>query len=121
MTGFQCNMQGASGNKALGKPQLPRYCGADPAKGKVADPSNCTYGAKSPMWWLQAERNNVSSLTPYVPNSQFNIIFCRSCRCSMMEWMRQRTMIDTISRMAPKPIFSGILQRQPTHLLLRPY
>jgi len=59
MTGFQCNMQGATGNKALGKPQIPRYCGADPAKGKVADPSNCTYGAKAPMWWLQAERNNM--------------------------------------------------------------
>lgn len=59
MTGFQCNMKGATGTKALGKPKLPRYCGADPAKGKVAAPNNCTYGAKSPMWWLQAEGNNM--------------------------------------------------------------
>ncbi|KAF8337592.1 uncharacterized protein EI90DRAFT_3256312 [Cantharellus anzutake] len=37
----------------------PRYCGADSAKNKPAVPSNCTYGAKSPMWWFQAEGNNM--------------------------------------------------------------
>jgi len=49
MTGVQCNMQGATGTKGLGTPQVPTYCPT----------GNCTTGAKSPMWWLQAEGNNM--------------------------------------------------------------
>jgi hypothetical protein len=34
-------------------------CGAEQANNFVGDPSNCTYGAKQPIYWLQKERNNV--------------------------------------------------------------
>jgi len=34
-------------------------CGAEPEKGLAARPSNCTQGAKSPLFWLQKERNNM--------------------------------------------------------------
>ena len=61
MNGFQCNITGSVSEVALAEPQLPRRCGADPANGKQeAAPGNCTYGAKQPFYWFQAERNNVS-------------------------------------------------------------
>jgi hypothetical protein len=36
-----------------------RSCGAELDKGLPARPWNCTYGAKSPLCWLQEEGNNV--------------------------------------------------------------
>lgn len=61
MTGFKCNVTGSTSNVPLAKPQVPRRCGADPANGVMkATPGNCTYGAKNPFYWFQAERNNVS-------------------------------------------------------------
>lgn len=60
MTGFKCNVTGSTSNVPLAKPQVPRRCGADPDFGKPeASPGNCTYGAKQPFYWFQAERNNV--------------------------------------------------------------
>ena len=60
MTGFKCNVTGSTSNVPLAKPQIPRRCGADPDNGKPnAAPGNCTYGAKQPFYWFQAERNNV--------------------------------------------------------------
>ncbi|KAI0806134.1 hypothetical protein BC629DRAFT_1485399 [Irpex lacteus] len=60
MNGFKCNITGATSNTPIAKPQLARRCGADPQNGKPeASPGNCTYGAKSPFYWLQAERNNM--------------------------------------------------------------
>ena len=60
MTGFKCNVTGSTSNVALAKAQVPRRCGADPEHGKPdADLGNCTYGAKQPFYWFQAERNNV--------------------------------------------------------------
>ncbi|KAI0663764.1 hypothetical protein C8Q70DRAFT_952431 [Cubamyces menziesii] len=60
MTGFKCNVTGSTSNVPLAKPQIPRRCGADPDNGKPnAAPGNCTYGAKQPFYWFQAERNNM--------------------------------------------------------------
>lgn len=60
MNGFKCNVTGSTSEVPIAKPQLARRCGADPANGvSEATPGNCTYGAKQPFYWLQAERNNV--------------------------------------------------------------
>ncbi|KAI9066335.1 hypothetical protein FKP32DRAFT_1674072 [Trametes sanguinea] len=60
MTGFKCNVTGSTSNVPLAKPQVPRRCGADPDNGKPnAAPGNCTYGAKQPFYWFQAEQNNM--------------------------------------------------------------
>ncbi|KII89670.1 hypothetical protein PLICRDRAFT_108010 [Plicaturopsis crispa FD-325 SS-3] len=61
MNGFHCGVTNAKADApALMKPQLARRCGADPANGvQQATPSNCTQGAKQPLYWHQAERNNM--------------------------------------------------------------
>src|SRR6266851_6426476 len=81
MNGFQCNFTGATSTKQLAKPNVARRCvaasilsspqhshgslsstrscGAEPDKGLPARPWNCTYGAKSPLYWLQQEGNNM--------------------------------------------------------------
>ncbi|KAI0709939.1 hypothetical protein C8Q76DRAFT_85190 [Earliella scabrosa] len=60
MNGFKCNVTGSTSDVALAKPQVPRRCGEDPDYGKPdAAPGNCTYGAKQPFYWFQAERNNM--------------------------------------------------------------
>ena len=79
MNGFQCDVTGARIDApALSKPKvarrldifnllnfcqqysLYRRCGADPEHGvPYATPSNCTKGAKQPLYWFQKERNNV--------------------------------------------------------------
>ncbi|KAJ3899590.1 hypothetical protein F5879DRAFT_502159 [Lentinula edodes] len=60
MTSFQCNITGATSTVPLAKPQVPRRCGADPEFGKeLASLSNCTYGAKQPLYWFQAENNTM--------------------------------------------------------------
>ena len=41
-----------------------RRCGNDSSTGLVANPGNCTIGPKYPMYWLQAEGNNVR-LSPF--------------------------------------------------------
>ncbi|EIN04021.1 hypothetical protein PUNSTDRAFT_146766 [Punctularia strigosozonata HHB-11173 SS5] len=60
MNGFKCNVTNATSNVALATPQIPRRCGADP-ENNVPNPTpgNCTYGAKQPFYWFQAERNNM--------------------------------------------------------------
>ena len=76
MTGFKCNVTGSTSNVPLAKAQLPRRCGADPANGVTsATPGNCTYGAKSPFYWFQAERNNVSG-PPTHHETQFGSNHC---------------------------------------------
>ena len=77
MTGFQCNFTGATSTTPLPPGQLPRRCvlacssrkgvrltslhrcGYDPIWDTPADPSNCTYGPKLPMYWYQFEGNNM--------------------------------------------------------------
>ena len=61
MNAFKCKVTGDVGTQPLGKPALPRRCGADPSNGRPdATPGNCTVGAKWPMYWYQKEGNNVS-------------------------------------------------------------
>ncbi|KAE9388288.1 hypothetical protein BT96DRAFT_927191 [Gymnopus androsaceus JB14] len=77
MTGFQCNITGATSDVPLAKPQVPRRCGADPDNGKqLATLSNCTYGAKQPFYWLQAENNTMfeGSHAPPFYNDLYNFI-----------------------------------------------
>ncbi|KZT20429.1 hypothetical protein NEOLEDRAFT_1140693 [Neolentinus lepideus HHB14362 ss-1] len=60
MNGFKCTVAHPTSVVPLAKPEVARRCGADPANGKPhADPSNCTYGAKQPLYWIQKERNNM--------------------------------------------------------------
>ncbi|KAJ3019167.1 hypothetical protein NUW54_g155 [Trametes sanguinea] len=60
MNGFKCKVTGDVGTQPLGKPAVPRRCGADPDHGKPdATPGNCTIGAKTPMYWYQREGNNM--------------------------------------------------------------
>ena len=65
MNAYQCNITGATGKHPIAKGQVPRRCGANnqPELVKAADPTNCTYGAKQPLWWDQKERNIVSSFS----------------------------------------------------------
>ncbi|KAI0792777.1 hypothetical protein C8Q75DRAFT_804492 [Abortiporus biennis] len=67
MTGFKCNVTESTSTVPLAKAQVPRRCGADPDHNVMeADPGNCTYGAKQPFYWFQAERNNMFEDT-YAP------------------------------------------------------
>ncbi|KAF9511918.1 hypothetical protein BS47DRAFT_1119465 [Hydnum rufescens UP504] len=74
MTTFQCNFPGATSTVPVAQGKVPRRCGADPIRGKLtADLSNCTTGAKLPMYWLQAEGNNMfeDPMTPPVYNDLY--------------------------------------------------
>ncbi|CDO75550.1 hypothetical protein BN946_scf184883.g12 [Trametes cinnabarina] len=60
MNGFKCQVTGDVGTQPLGKPAVPRRCGADPDHGRPDPvPGNCTIGAKTPMYWYQKEGNNM--------------------------------------------------------------
>lgn len=107
MTGFRCNITGSTSNVPLAKPQLPRRCGADPPNNVPnPTPGNCTYGAKSPFYWDQAERNNVS-FPAYFANHEpvLNVI----ARCMRVYILHHSTMTSTISAMVPKTISFKIL------------
>jgi hypothetical protein len=61
MNGFKCNVTGSTSTAPVATSKLARRCGADPANNKMqAAPANCTYGAKTPFYWFNNERNNVS-------------------------------------------------------------
>ncbi|KAF8269563.1 hypothetical protein EI94DRAFT_1799124 [Lactarius quietus] len=74
MNGFQCNMTGATSTAPLPPAQIARRCGEDTEWGVPADPANCTYGPKQPLYWYQAERNNMCEDTYHTPlyNSLYN-------------------------------------------------
>ncbi|KAF8553904.1 hypothetical protein OG21DRAFT_1497392 [Imleria badia] len=75
MNGFRCNVSNSNSNVPLATPKVARRCGADPANGKPnAAPGNCTYGAKQPLYWLQAEQNNMFEgyYSPPFYNSLYN-------------------------------------------------
>jgi len=59
MNGFHCDVSGATNSTPIGTPMLARRCGADPDQNEAANPGNCTIGPKNPMYWLQAEQNNM--------------------------------------------------------------
>ncbi|KAF7327407.1 hypothetical protein MKEN_00318500 [Mycena kentingensis (nom. inval.)] len=67
MNGFKCNVTQATSTVPLAAAKVPRRCGADTARSKYhSAPGNCTYGAKQPFYWFQAERNNMFEDT-YAP------------------------------------------------------
>ena len=67
MNGFQCRIANSTSNVGLATSKVARRCGADPDNGKLnAVPGNCTYGAKQPFYWYQAEQNNVSVSSIFV-------------------------------------------------------
>ncbi|KAN0092649.1 hypothetical protein V8E55_003433 [Tylopilus felleus] len=77
MNGFQCNTVNTTSTVGLATPNLARRCGADPANGKShAVPGNCTYGAKQPLYWYQAEGNNMfeGTYSPPFYNDLYNFL-----------------------------------------------
>ncbi|GBE89992.1 hypothetical protein SCP_1800140 [Sparassis crispa] len=77
MNGFRCNITGSTSSVALATSQVARRCGADPANGKPnAAPGNCTYGAKQPLYWFQAEDNNMfeGTYSPPFYNDLYNLV-----------------------------------------------
>lgn len=77
MNGFQCNVTGSTSDVPLAKPKVARRCGADPDNKKLQSvPANCTYGAKAPFYWFQAERNNMfeGTFSPPVYNDLYNFL-----------------------------------------------
>ncbi|KAI0635898.1 hypothetical protein C8Q77DRAFT_600541 [Trametes polyzona] len=68
MNGFKCKVSGDVGSQPIGKPAVPRRCGADPDNGfPDPRPGNCTIGAKQPLYWYQKERNNMPEDTYHAP------------------------------------------------------
>ncbi|KAI5782680.1 hypothetical protein EDC01DRAFT_222262 [Geopyxis carbonaria] len=53
MTGFACNVSGATGTKAVAKGKVPVNC--------AADTQSCVAGPKQPMYWANAEGGNVAN------------------------------------------------------------
>jgi hypothetical protein len=80
MNGFQCRITNSTSSVGLATSKVARRCGADPANGKPsAVPGNCTYGAKQPLYWYQAEQNNVSVPSKFVPLAQLSSLPRRRC------------------------------------------
>jgi len=69
MNGYACQITGATSSVPLAKPHVPRRCGADndPELVKPAAPQNCTYGAKTPIYWNQKDGNNLFEGTHAAP------------------------------------------------------
>ncbi|KAI0734152.1 hypothetical protein C8Q72DRAFT_771037 [Fomitopsis betulina] len=59
MNSFNCKVTGATSTTSIGQQMLARQCGDDTSTGLVANPGNCTIGPKYPIYWLQAEGNNM--------------------------------------------------------------
>ncbi|KAF8960047.1 hypothetical protein BDZ97DRAFT_1906022 [Flammula alnicola] len=77
MNGFKCNVTGSTSNFAVAPSKVARRCGADPDNQKMqAVPGNCTYGAKTPFYWFNNERNNMfeGTYSPPVYNDLYNFI-----------------------------------------------
>ncbi|KAG6830510.1 hypothetical protein H0H92_000351 [Tricholoma furcatifolium] len=78
MNGFKCKVTNSTSDAALlATPQVARRCGADPSNNKLQDiPGNCTYGAKQPIYWFQAEQNTMfeGAFSPPVYNDLYNFL-----------------------------------------------
>jgi hypothetical protein len=77
MNGFQCRITNSTSSVGLATSKVARRCGADPANGKPsAVPGNCTYGAKQPLYWYQAEQNNMfeGTYSPPFYNDLYNFL-----------------------------------------------
>ncbi|KAF9790728.1 hypothetical protein BJ322DRAFT_409934 [Thelephora terrestris] len=51
MNGFRCQVTGSTANTPIGTPQVPKRC--------TNDPSQCYTGPQQPLYWYQAEGNNI--------------------------------------------------------------
>jgi hypothetical protein len=51
MNGFRCKVTGSTSNTPISKPEVPKRCTGDITK--------CNQGAQQPLYWFQAERNNM--------------------------------------------------------------
>ncbi|KAI0279745.1 hypothetical protein BGY98DRAFT_915518 [Russula aff. rugulosa BPL654] len=76
MTAFQCNFANAVSTKTLATPNVPRRCGPEQSNNFTWNYSNCTYGAKQPFYWYQAERNNMfeGTYTPPLYRDLYNFL-----------------------------------------------
>lgn len=77
MNGFKCNVTGSTSSVPLATSKVARRCGADPANKRMQSvPGNCTYGAKTPFYWFNNERNNMfeGSFSPPVYNDLYNFL-----------------------------------------------
>ncbi|KAF9550173.1 hypothetical protein CPC08DRAFT_648002 [Agrocybe pediades] len=77
MNGFKCNVTGSTSTVPVAQSKVPRRCGADIPNQKLeASPSNCTYGAKTPFYWFNNERNNMpeGTYSPPVYNDLYNFL-----------------------------------------------
>ncbi|KAG9316126.1 hypothetical protein JVU11DRAFT_3803 [Chiua virens] len=75
MNAFQCNVSNSISTVGLATPSVARRCGADPANGRQDPvPGNCTWGAKQPLYWFQAEQNNMfeGTYSPPFYNDLYN-------------------------------------------------
>ena len=64
MNAFRCKVTNTTPAARKIQPgKLARRCGAEPAINKPANPSNCTQGAKLPLYWYQKDGNNVRNPT----------------------------------------------------------
>jgi hypothetical protein len=71
MNGFKCNVTGSTSTVPLATSKVARRCGADPANQKTQSvPANCTYGAKTPFYWFNNERNNVRYILVFLLSNQ---------------------------------------------------
>ncbi|KAH6909257.1 hypothetical protein BKA70DRAFT_230509 [Coprinopsis sp. MPI-PUGE-AT-0042] len=78
MNGFRCKVSGGEANSAvkIAESKPARRCGGNDPKiseRKLPSLGNCTYGAKTPFYWLQAERNNMFEADGMPP--QYNDLY----------------------------------------------
>ncbi|TRM67874.1 hypothetical protein BD626DRAFT_626261 [Schizophyllum amplum] len=76
MNGFRCNVTGATSDVPLAEPVAPRRCGADVDNNKASSVlGNCTYGAKTPIWWLNNQSDFFEAVTaPPFYNDLYNFV-----------------------------------------------
>jgi len=77
MNGFKCNVTGSTSTAPVAQSKVARRCGVDPKNKKPhSAPGNCTYGAKTPYYWFNLERNNMfeGTFSPPVYNDLYNFL-----------------------------------------------
>ncbi|KAF8426953.1 hypothetical protein EV426DRAFT_686441 [Tirmania nivea] len=69
MTGFQCNVTGATDSgRQIGKPKAPQRCDGDGWDNAVkAQKGKCIVGAKGPMYWKNKEHMNMVEPRHWAP------------------------------------------------------
>ena len=109
MNGFKCNVTSATSTTPLSTAQIPRRCGVDPDQNKFdAVPGNCTFGAKQPFYWFQAEQNSVSSSPLRFSFACAYSLASLCCRCSKTHSTHPSTRTSTTSLTVLRTIFFKI-------------